>query len=69
MPLCRKDRRDPSKERWYSCIDEHKMSNDEYIGCGVARESFRFPSHLKKYKKADASDTNSPNKKRKLSED
>ena len=50
MLLCQVDRRDPLS-LWYStCLDEHRASNNQYIGCNrVQRLSLIMPDALKKY--------------------
>ena len=50
MPLCQVNRTDRARGRNYSCIVEHGMSHDEYIGCSfIARSAFVMPDHKKKY--------------------
>ena len=50
MPLCQADRRDPSSQRYSTCLDEHRASNNNYIGCNLMqRLSFFLPDALKKY--------------------
>ena len=50
MPLCQISRVDRARGRDYSCVMEHKLLQNEYIGCGfLNRSSFMMPDNLKKY--------------------
>ncbi len=50
MPSCQVDRSDGIAWRPYSCIDEHLLSKDEYIGCKLMKHNyFILPDHLRKF--------------------
>ena len=52
MPICQKSRCDAYRKE--TCLEEHKASEDEYLGCKKGglknRKAFAFPDHLKKVK-------------------
>jgi hypothetical protein len=67
MPLCKKDRSDRNAGRTYSCLHEHKMSHNKYIGCGfIERDKFILPEDEKAYKttRAQAEKTKDKNEKK-----
>ena len=51
MPLCQVSRVDTNAGRQYSCIVEHKLSGNKFIGCGKIphRTHFILPDEMKKF--------------------
>jgi len=51
MPLCQVSRADKNAGRDYSCIVEHKLSGNKFIGCGKIphRTHFILPDEMKKF--------------------
>jgi hypothetical protein len=51
MPLCQASRVDKNAGRQYSCIVEHHLSGNKFIGCGKIphRTHFILPDDMKKF--------------------